>query len=285
MAGQPHEAAAAAAVSAPAQAARAGLRGNILLVEDNLINQQVALGILQLQGYNVTVVSNGREALDAHARCAFDLILMDCHMPEVDGFEATREIRERERVSAGKPIPIVALTANAMAHDRDECLSAGMDDHLSKPFSMQTLQDMLDRWMPEAAAEREPAGAALPSFSQPLDRQVLEQLGKVVTRGKPELLARVVKLYLAESPKLVHRLKAAAGSKDAKEIARIAHSLKSSSANVGAAALSRFCEEMERSARSAARHEMQELLERIELEHDCVQTALAAECELLAPAA
>ena len=86
------------------------------------------------------------------AQGAFDLILMDCHMPEMDGFEATREIRGRERTFTGKRVPIVALTANAMAQDREECLNAGMDDHLSKPFSMQTLQDMLDRWMPAAAS-------------------------------------------------------------------------------------------------------------------------------------
>ena len=138
-------------VASPRSSAPAATRGNILLVEDNLINQQVALGILQIQGYNVTVVNNGSEALDAHAQGAFDLILMDCHMPEMDGFEATREIRARER-SSGKRMPIVALTANAMAQDREACLNAGMDDHLSKPFSMLTLQDMLDRWMPHAAS-------------------------------------------------------------------------------------------------------------------------------------
>jgi len=156
MAGRPQEASAAPAVrerlSTPAAA-----RGNILLVADNLINQQVALGILQIQGYSVTVVNNGREALDAHAQGAFDVILMDCHMPEMDGFAATSEIRGRERSSIGKRVPIIALTANAMAQDREECLKAGMDDHLSKPFSMQTMQNMLDRWMPRAASTQSEA--------------------------------------------------------------------------------------------------------------------------------
>ena len=124
-----------------------GTRGNILLVEDNLINQQVALGILQVQGYKVTVAGNGREALDAHAQGDFDLILMDCDMPEMDGFEATREIRTREGSSSGEHVPIVALTANAMAQDREDCLAAGMDDYLSKPFTMAGLQNMLDRWV------------------------------------------------------------------------------------------------------------------------------------------
>jgi CheY-like chemotaxis protein len=157
MAGRPQEAVAAAAVREPASAPAPGSRGKILLVEDNLINQQVAVGILQIQGYNVTVANNGREALEAHAQGAFDLILMDCHMPEMDGFEATMEIRKREQPSGGKPIPIVALTANAMAQDREECLAAGMNDHLPKPFSMQTLQDMLNRWMPQEEASRSAA--------------------------------------------------------------------------------------------------------------------------------
>jgi PAS domain S-box-containing protein len=285
MAGQPQEPVATPAVSGPASTAMAGTRGNILVVEDNLINQQVALGILQIQGYSVAVVNNGREALDAHAQGAFDLILMDCHMPEMDGFEATREIRARER-STGKRVPIVALTANAMAQDREACLSAGMDDHLSKPFSMLTLQDMLDRWMPQAAsrqaqpaqsASRSPAGGA-----EALDRQVLEQLGKVLTNGKPELLARVIKLYLAESPKLVKKLKQAAGTGNAPEVVSSAHSLKSSSANVGAKLLSRYCEDLEASARSADIEEARRIMAKLETEHSSVQTTLAAEYELLA---
>ena len=144
-------------------------------------------------------------------------------MPEMDGFEATREIRARESASTGKRMPIVALTANAMAQDREACLNAGMDDHLSKPFSMLTLQDMLDRWMPQAApgagAGRGVARAGAGEGGRGLDRQVLEQLGKVLTNGKPELLARVINLYLIESPKLMQKLKQAAGASNAPEIA------------------------------------------------------------------
>jgi two-component system, sensor histidine kinase and response regulator len=165
MAGQAQEAVARVAARQPMDAAPASLRGNILLVEDNVINQQVALGILQIQGYGVTVVNNGIEALEAHAQGDFDLILMDCHMPEMDGFEATREIRGRERSSTRKRVPIVALTANAMAQDREECLNAGMDDHLSKPFTMLTLQAMLDRWMPRGASASAEAATAPRSSS------------------------------------------------------------------------------------------------------------------------
>jgi len=283
MAGRTHEPVEAPPLSKPASTAPAALRGNILLVEDNLINQQVALGILQLQGYSVTVAANGKEALYALAAGAFDLILMDCHMPEMDGFECTAEIRKREQASGGKVIPIVALTANAMAQDREECLNAGMDDYLSKPFSMQTLQDMLDRWMPQA-------GAALVQVVMPaqakgtgiLDRQVLDQLGTLRTNGRPELLARTIDLYLAESPKLLQKLKHAASANDASEIARSAHSLKSCSANVGATLLSRYCADIEASARRSDTKEARRLFGRIETEHGRVQTALGAEVELLA---
>ena len=152
MAGRAPEAVAVPAVSAPVARAPSGIRGHILVVEDNVINQQVALGILQIQGYKVSVANNGKEALESYAQGAFDLILMDCHMPEMDGFEATAEIRRREQASGSRRVPVVALTANAMAQDREECLNAGMDDHVAKPFSMQTMQEMLDRWMPQAPA-------------------------------------------------------------------------------------------------------------------------------------
>jgi PAS domain S-box-containing protein len=284
MAGQPQENISVPAVAGPTNMAPAGIRGNILLVEDNLINQQVALGILQIQGYAVTVVNNGREALDAHAQGAFDLILMDCHMPEMDGFEATRALRERE-ASSGKRMPIVALTANAMAQDREACLSAGMDDHLAKPFSMQTLHDMLDRWMPRAGSAQpaaEPAPRSPAKGAGVLDRQVLEQLGKVLTNGKPELLTRVINLYRSEAPKLMQKLKQAALASDAPEMVRCAHSLKSSSANVGAKLMSRYCEDLEASGRRAEIDDARKVLAKIETEFVRVQSALASETEQLA---
>jgi two-component system sensor histidine kinase/response regulator len=287
MAGQQPEAVAAPAPRGLAGATPAGLRGSILLVEDNLINQQVALGILQMLGYGVTVVGNGKEALDAHADSTFDLALMDCDMPEMDGFEATRQIRARERASNAARLPIVALTANAMAQDREACLNAGMDDHLSKPFSTVTLQAMLNRWMRPAGAGPSEAQAAAKAAAKPaeiLDRQVLDQLGKVLTNGKPELLARVINLYLVESPKLMQKLKQAANESRATDVARAAHSLKSSSANVGAKVLSGYCHDVEASAGIADTEEARKIVEKIESEHSRVQAALTAECDLLTAA-
>ncbi len=273
-------------MEAPVNTAPVGTRGNLLLAEDNLINQAVALGVLELQGYRVTVVNNGREALDAHAQGGFDLILMDCHMPEMDGFEATAKIRERERQPNVKRVPIIALTANAMTQDREECLNAGMDDHLSKPYSQLQMRDMLNRWMPQAVPV--PATAEALTMEAPaqavevLDRQVLDQLSELQTDDKPDLLAHVINLYLTESPKLIHKLKLAASASDAPEIVRTAHSLKACSANVGATGLSRLCGDLETSARCAATVEASRIISHVETELGRVRTALNAELELLA---
>jgi CheY-like chemotaxis protein len=120
----------------------------ILLAEDNHVNQLFACRLLKKLGHEVTVVDNGVEALAALDRTLFDLVFMDMQMPVMDGIEATQAIRAREADSQ-KHIPIVALTANAIASDRDRCLAAGMDDYLAKPFSMPQLMEMLERWLPE----------------------------------------------------------------------------------------------------------------------------------------
>jgi HPt (histidine-containing phosphotransfer) domain-containing protein len=147
---------------------------------------------------------------------------------------------------------------------------------------MQTMQEMLDRWMPRAPSPHSDAAAlaarATAKAAEVIDRQVLDELGKVL---KPERLASMINLYLTESPKLVEKLKHAAGTGDAPEMARSAHSLKSCSANVGATILSRYCDQMETSARRADTEEARKLLGKLETEHSCVQTALTAEFELL----
>jgi CheY-like chemotaxis protein len=138
------------AVTAPV---KRGSRGKLLLAEDNAINQQVALAMLKIEGYDVTVWNNGAEAVAAYTNGEFDLVLMDCHMPEMDGFEATRRIRQIQKQESLRRVPIIALTANAMQQDRAECLKAGMDDHLSKPYTRLQMRAMLDRWLPVEAIE------------------------------------------------------------------------------------------------------------------------------------
>ena len=128
------------------QPAVAGRRGRVLLVEDNRVNTVFAVRILEKSGWVVESAVNGREGVALHASGRFDLILMDCQMPEMDGYEATQHIRERE--GPGEHIPIIALTATAMQGERDRCLAAGMDDFVSKPISVSALNDTLQRWFP-----------------------------------------------------------------------------------------------------------------------------------------
>jgi signal transduction histidine kinase/DNA-binding response OmpR family regulator/HPt (histidine-containing phosphotransfer) domain-containing protein len=128
------------------------LRGNVLLAEDNLVNQEVALAILQIVGVSVKVAENGQAALTMLEQYpyAFDLVLMDCQMPVMDGFEASARIRQREKNQGLSKLPIIALTANAILGDRENCLAKGMDDYLSKPFSAEQLHQVLARWLPAA---------------------------------------------------------------------------------------------------------------------------------------
>ena len=121
--------------------------GAILIAEDNAINQKVIERMVQKLGYRVNLVSNGREAIDALARENYGIIFMDCQMPEMDGFEACREIRKRD---GSVRVPIIAITANAMKGDRERCLAAGMDDYVSKPFKQDDLRTVIQRWMPTA---------------------------------------------------------------------------------------------------------------------------------------
>ena len=264
----------------------AGSKGKILLVEDNLVNQAVALGMLQkIQGYDVVVANNGNEALDDFKNSAFDVILMDCHMPELDGFEATMEIRRLEQASSRKRIPIIALTANAMAQDRQDCLNAGMDDHLAKPLSRLQMQEMLDRWMP-VAGQTQPSGLSddpvtLTGDIDVIDKQVLSQLRELQNAEDPHLLSRVIKLYLVESPKIIARLRQAVRQGSLAEIENMAHSLKSSSANVGATALASLCNDIHSSTRVGDIAQARDVMMGLELEFARVQSALMAELELI----
>jgi len=149
---------ASGAVSAsPIRALDGPVQVRVLLAEDNLVNQKVALIMLRKFGIEADVVGTGLEALDALVGVSYDLVLMDCQMPEMDGFEATQRIRERERGS--RRMPVVAMTANAMVGDREKCLEAGMDDHIPKPVRIDALHRTLSRWLPAGAVPPLIAGA------------------------------------------------------------------------------------------------------------------------------
>ncbi len=228
----------------------------VLLVEDNPVNQEVALGMLESLGCVVQVVGSGREAVEAALLAGFELILMDCQMPGMDGYEATGLVRENERIIYGEGVstPIIALTANAMEGDRNRCLAAGMDDYLAKPFTQVQLGEMLERWLPSAptpasAETEEPDAKDTPdaknSEQRSIDTKALDAIRDLQQKGRPGLLVKVIDIYLDDSLRLLEALRQAHFQGDAPDVKRHAHSLKSSSANVGAVRLSTLCRELE----------------------------------------
>ena len=206
----------------------------ILLAEDNPVNQTVAVRLLEKRGHTVVAVASGREALRAVEREAFDLVLMDVQMPDLDGYEATAILRARER-DRGTHLPIVALTAHAMSGDRERCLAAGMDAFLTKPVQAEELEATLQRLVadgpprPPAAAPAAPAAAALPE--EPiLERDDLRKS----TDGDPDLLRQLLALFQTERPGWVREIEAALAASDRVALERGAHRLKGSLLTLGA---------------------------------------------------
>jgi two-component system sensor histidine kinase/response regulator len=225
-----HPAAAAAAPAAPAAAPAPARQLRVLLAEDNPVNQKLAVTLLQKQGHAVTVAGNGKEALAALERDPFDVVLMDVQMPEMDGFQATAVLRERER-QTGRHVPVVAMTAYAMKGDREKCLEAGMDAYLAKPIQPGELLRVL------AGLEPAPADGADAPFDVARAR---EQVG-----GDEHLLAELAALFCRESPRWLAEVRAAVAAGDAAGLRRFAHTLKGSAGTFGACAVSTVAQRLE----------------------------------------
>ncbi|WP_447595942.1 ATP-binding protein [Stenotrophomonas rhizophila] len=241
-----------------------GLR--VLLVEDNSVNLAVAQRLLQVLGCSVVTATDGQQALQHLHTQRVDLVLMDCQMPVLDGYQATRRWRAHEADTGAARQPIVAMTANAMAGDRERCLQAGMDDYLSKPVNRASLQACLQRWQANAATSQWPAPsaearapdmsfAALPPSVMPdnddsplpvLDSSVLDELVEVIGAQT----AQIIGVFLDDTPALITQLQDASVAADLDQLRALAHSLKSASANVGALALSAASRRIEHDARA-----------------------------------
>ena len=248
----------------------------ILVAEDNPVNQRVAALQLERFGYRVEVVSNGREAVEACERSAYALVLMDCQMPEMDGFEATRRIRERE-AGGERRVPIVALSANTMKDEREACGRAGMDDYLAKPVKADELRETMERWIAgsdETARGKPGTGGPV---GEPVDRAILQGLRRLSAEGKPGFLDEVVHLYTGETPKLLRAMRDAIAAGDADALGRSAHALKGSSADLGASGLDRLCKELEEIAQSGALNQAPLRLAALEREYRRVESALHEE--------
>jgi signal transduction histidine kinase/DNA-binding response OmpR family regulator/HPt (histidine-containing phosphotransfer) domain-containing protein len=254
---------------APEAAPRPGVQ--VLLVEDRPINLEVATRMLERCGCAVETAVNGAEALEKYDVARFDLIFMDCQMPEMSGFEATAEIRQRE-AATGRRTPIVALTASAIAGDREKCLDAGMDDYLSKPVTPKQIAAAVARWAPDPA-DGAPDAKAPPA--PVIDRKVLDSLRRLGPEGRSDVLRRVVQLYLDSAPELVSELEQAAAAGDLEALTRASHSLKSSSAYVGALVLSQRCGALEAAARAGDIADPAALVGPIRAEYTAAEAALS----------
>lgn len=222
----------------------APLRGHVLLAEDNPVNRRIATIALEHLGLQVTGVADGAEAVAAVSSRSFDVVLMDCRMPGVDGYEASRRIRANEAETSAH-LPIVALTAGVLPVDQAACRAAGMDDFLSKPVTGARLRAVLEPWLGHAAAgdeEEQPAATAV-------DLGVLGSLAEEL--GDDSILAEVLAAYLHELPVRREAITAAASAGDAETVQSVAHTLKSSSAALGALRLSEVCAELEQAGRAA----------------------------------
>ncbi len=261
----------------------AGRSPRILLAEDNDTNRQVALGILRKYGLTADTAVNGEEAIRALEATAYDLVLMDVQMPEVDGLTATRRIRSVHSKVLDRKIPIIAMTAHAMQGDRERCLTAGMNGYLAKPIVPEELARALERWLPEPVAwparehatggqacEEGQAGNRAPDEGEPGGRvsenpesdhaiwneeELLERL-----LGDRDLVAELIRNFFENTPETMDALRTGLDTGDAEEVRLQAHTIKGAAANMGAAALSAIAADMEQAAR---RGSLQEVAERL----------------------
>lgn len=257
---------------------RSTVRARILLAEDNVVNQQVAMGLLKKRGCSVHLAENGQEAVEAVRAGHFDLVLMDIQMPIMDGLEATRQIRQNV---ANDRMPIVALTAHAFQEERERTVEAGMDDFLSKPFKPSDLFALIDKWVPLRAAPVDSPS----SVEEVVDDREVRDTPPVDVAGFRAMMAEVgveevvdatLAVYSTEAPEIMARLTAAFASGDSEEIRAAAHSLKSSSGNIRAAGLAEILQDLEGLAGAGDMEAAQRLNPRVRAEYDAVMAHLGS---------
>ncbi len=252
-------------------------RGRILVAEDNVANQKVIQHTLERLGYSADVASNGKEAVEMWSSFPYQSILMDCAMPEMDGFEATAEIRRREELGEHvNRIPIIALTANAMKGDREKCLGAGMDDYLSKPFKREELGAILERWVQLGSTDGGRNGHS-PKRSQAdstggtaVDAETIEDLRETMA----DKFNDYVQIFLKEALEQLESIRMSVTDGDTETLIKTAHSLKSSSGFIGAERMSDICRKLQALGRSGTMTEVSILAKNLEEEYIHVRACL-----------
>ncbi len=229
------------------------LSGNVLLAEDNLVNQEVGVAILRSIGCETDIANNGAEAVTAASNKQYDIILMDCHMPIMDGFEASTKIREAEKSNnKEKYVPIIALTADVKKGIVEQCKKAGMDEYISKPFTQKQLQTILGKYLtakPALSSDTQiEQTTKVTAPAEIIDRAALENLRPHITENGESLLTKAINIFSDSAPKQLKALQKAFEQQEYAKIERVAHSLKSACANLGAMSLTKFAAIIEDSA-------------------------------------
>ena len=242
-----------------------------LVAEDNVVNQKVACRLLENFGCRVEVAANGGEAVEMTERIPFDIVFMDCQMPELDGYDATREIRRRE--GSGKRTPIVAMTANAMDADRTRCLEAGMDDFVSKPVQPTLLRQVLELWAI-------PGGGRGPGAPEadgpPVDLEHSETLASLRADGGEDVARELIALFTEDTPARCAEIVEATRRGDVRAASAAAHALKSSAGTLGANRMAHLCAQIEDAAEAGDTGALAALVTRLEVENASVQGYLKA---------
>jgi CheY-like chemotaxis protein len=275
------------APSKPDQPLAERLPLQILLCDDNAINQKVAARILQQLGYQPGLAANGREALDALDRKPYNLIFMDVMMPEMDGLEATRAIRERQTKGGANyhsSIVIVAMTAQAMQGDREKCLAAGMDDYLAKPIRPKDIRAIIERWGSQSAPAEQPVMTtpevtpSVPAEEPPVEMDRLNDL----TDGSAESLRELVELFFKQTAQQLAQLEAAARANKADDVRRVAHSCAGASATLGMTRLVPMFRDLEKQGASGTLTNAAQVCENAVREFKVIQQYLATQPGLAA---
>lgn len=234
---------------------------HILLAEDNIINQEVVEGYLEWYGCFVEVVDNGQQAVDAANKKSYDLILMDCNMPVLDGYEASELLRKNENEKACSPVPIVALTADISQGIRDKCFQAGMNDYLSKPFSQQELESILQKWLKDIEQNHDDE---LPTFnSMQIDVKRIEQLKKLSENLSRDVLGNAIAHYKDNAPLQLKSMQQALKDSCMQTVRDYAHSLKSASGTLGLVDVADLCQSVDDKAKADDIHQLASALKKM----------------------
>jgi len=257
----------------------AGRKARVLVAEDNFTNQRVALGILRKLGIHADAVANGKEAIKTLESISYDMVLMDVQMPDMDGLEATRQIRSPQSQVRNPKIPIIAMTAYAMVGDREKCLEAGMNDYVSKPISLRSLAAAVEKWLPKdkdhpgrLKMERrsKPADRRRASAPSVWDRSIMQER----LMGDDALTRKITGVFLADIPRRIEALRRFLQTGDARGVQREAHTIKGAAANVGGEILHHAALAMEQAAQASDTNAIEACMTQLESAFDRLKKAM-----------